>query len=129
MAGYTDLVPQITVKDAHIDFDITTRSMARQSARTLSISSPVSLSEATTSHSSQIPSAPGDQDEKGPLYVGRDPYQDMEVIINVGECKSHVAVVRSTRKQGNTTLVDVRTTTKLENVDLTLEISDMTHLQ
>jgi transcription elongation factor len=122
MAGYTDVVPQITLKDAHIDFDNTTRSMARQSARTPSINSP-------TFHSTQIPSAPGDPLQKGPVYVGRDPCHDMEVVIKVGECKSHVAVVRSTRKQGDTTLVDVRTTTKLENVDLTLEISDMMHLQ
>jgi hypothetical protein len=128
IASCTDVVSQITLDAAYLDFDITPRSMTQHSARTPSINSTASLSEVVTLHGSQIPSAPGDPEEE-PLYVGRDPCQDMEVIINVGECKLHVAVVRSTRKHGNKTLVDIRTTTKLKNIDLTLEISDMAHLQ
>ena len=63
------------------------------------------------------------------LYTGRDPYLHMEVVINTGECKSHFGVVRGTRKQDDKTLVEVRTTTKVENVDLLLDMKDVTHLQ
>ena len=63
------------------------------------------------------------------MYTGRDPYEHMEVIINVGPCKGHNAVVLSSRKRDDKLLVDVRTTTKVENVLLTLDESDVSHLQ
>jgi hypothetical protein len=63
------------------------------------------------------------------MYTGRDPYEHMEVMINVGACKGHTAVILSTRKKDNRLLVDVRTTTKVENTVLTLDESDVSHLQ
>jgi hypothetical protein len=63
------------------------------------------------------------------VYAGQDPLKDMEVIIQAGECKSHHAVILGTRKKDNNDLVDVRTTTKVENVILTLEMNDVSHLQ
>jgi hypothetical protein len=53
----------------------------------------------------------------------------MEVVINVGELKAHTAVVLNTRITGDNTLIDVQTTTKVENVALTLEEKHVTHLQ
>jgi hypothetical protein len=53
----------------------------------------------------------------------------MELVIQTGECKSYHAVVLSTRRKDDRDLVDVRTTTKVENVVLTLDVGDVSHLQ
>jgi hypothetical protein len=63
------------------------------------------------------------------LTDGIDLYRQMEVIINVGPCKSHFAVVLCSRKQGDEVVLDLRTTTKVENVYLTLPATHVTHLQ
>ena len=63
------------------------------------------------------------------MYTGLDPYQHMEVMINVGACKGHTAVVISSRKMDDKLLVDVRTTTKVDIIFLTLEECDVSHLQ
>jgi hypothetical protein len=63
------------------------------------------------------------------MYTGRDPLKNMEVIIQVGDCKSHHAVVLGTRRKEDKDLVDVRTTTKVENAFLTLDMGDVCHLQ
>jgi hypothetical protein len=53
----------------------------------------------------------------------------MEVIIQVGDCKSHHAVILGTRRKEGKDIVDVRTTTKVENVVLSLDMGDVCHLQ
>jgi hypothetical protein len=63
------------------------------------------------------------------MFTGLDPYQHMEVMINVGACKGHTAVVIGSRKMDGKLLVDVRTMTKLEPVFLTFEECDVSHLQ
>jgi hypothetical protein len=63
------------------------------------------------------------------MYTGRDPYYQMDVMINVGDCKGHAAVVIGTRQTASNVLVDVRTTTKVENALLTFDQRDVTHLQ
>jgi hypothetical protein len=63
------------------------------------------------------------------MYTGQDPLKDMEVVIQAGDCKSHHAVVLGTRRKEDKDVVDVRTTTKVENVALTLDMGDICHLQ
>lgn len=63
------------------------------------------------------------------MYTGPDPLKDMEVVIQAGDCKSHHAVVLGTRRKEDNDVVDVRTTTKVENVTLTLDMGDICHLQ
>jgi len=63
------------------------------------------------------------------VYTGRDPLKNMEVIIQVGDCKLHHAVVLGTRRKEDKDIVDVRTTTKVENVVLSLDLGDVCHLQ
>jgi len=63
------------------------------------------------------------------VYTGRDPLKDMEVVIQAGDCKSHHAVVLASRRQEDKDVVDVRTTTKVENIFLTLSMGNVCHLQ
>ena len=63
------------------------------------------------------------------MHIDQDTYRFMEVKIHTGEYKAHCGVVLATRRRDGTTFVDVRTTTKLSNVMIALEVKDVTELQ
>jgi hypothetical protein len=63
------------------------------------------------------------------MYTGQDPYRTMEVKIHTGEYKLHQGDVLATRIKDGVTFIDVRTTTKLINVVVPLEVKDVSELQ
>ncbi len=59
----------------------------------------------------------------------KDQYRGMEVAIQAGHLKGHHGVVKGTREEDGVVVVDVQTTTRVENSLIAFKVRDVKELR